>query len=44
MHGIISWGAVAAEQDLRRLNIDVVHPALRIALGTKKWCRIENLY
>ena len=42
--GIAAWGGNVPEEVLQRINIDLIHPALRIIGGNKRWCRIENLY
>ena len=43
-HGIGAWGGNVPEEKIQRINIEVIHPALRVITGNKKWCRIENLY
>ena len=43
-HGIVGWGSFVPEEVFRRLNVEVVHPGLRLACGVGRWCRIEALY
>ena len=43
-HGIVGLGSLVTEEVFLRLNVEVVHPGLRLACGVGRLHRIETLY
>ena len=43
-YAIHAWGSYVADEKWARLNVEVIHPCLRMITGLPRWCRIEALY
>ena len=43
-YGISALGGYVREQDINRINIEILDPCVRIIQKNARWCRIENLF